>query len=179
MCSQLLAYDLDYVAIPAQDARQVAAYVDGALARRVASAADVASGVDTYWASAVEGRVLVLANVAADAGDASRLTLAALPAGLAAPATLAELDALAATGAVEGAFTSLSSGEILGRFSGFHASATGLAEIHDVRSAVALFDAIRFPDARSEIDGVAGSLFTMTSSVGSQAIATTVVADDV
>lgn len=60
----VLAYDLAYETLPAHSAGEVAVYVDGVLAERAASAAQVATyaaaGVATYFAQSANGRNQVL-----------------------------------------------------------------------------------------------------------------------
>lgn len=157
VCAQIMAYDLDYVDVPAQTAEQVAVYIDGELATRVAAAADTMTHADAYWATTVEGRVLVLTNVAAKAGAATQVTIAALAQGEAAFNTLAELDA--ATGIateLQGSFSLLGNlatstqgaGQVAGTFATFFASeAEGAAETRDftdIRSATSIFTRMHF-----------------------------------
>ena len=68
-------------------------YVNGGLAQRVDAAQHIAMHADSYWATTVEGRVLVLANVAAQAHAATKVTIAVADAEATAT-TLAELDAM-------------------------------------------------------------------------------------
>lgn len=180
-CAQILAYDLDYVDIPAQTADQVAVYVNGALAQRVDAASQVAAHADSYWATTVEGRVLVLANVAAKAHAATQVTIAALAQGEAAASTLAELDAYShITHQLEGGYQLLGSldasaqgsGQVIGSFGSFFASeAKGAAEVRDftdVRSATTIFARMHFA---ADVAAQASAQFTSQAKASAAAYA--------
>ena len=173
VCAQILAYDLDYVDLPAQTADQVAVYINGALAQRVDAAHKVATQWDSYWATTVEGRVLVLTNVAAKGQAATQVTLAAVASADAAASTLAELDAMAALGAqLSGGYTLLGSlessasgqGQVIGTFGAFLASeAKGAAEVRDftdIRSATTIFTKMHFA---ADVAAQASAQFTSTA----------------
>src|SRR5581483_11377771 len=205
--AEVLAYDLDYVDVPAQTADQVAVYVDGALAQRVAAAADVATHADSYWAWAVDGRVLVVTNVAAKLNAATQVTIAALASGQAAASTLAELDAASAlTEQIQGGFSLLGdletsasgSGQVIGSFSEFFASEakgdTSVRHFTDVRSAEEIFTKIEVAgdiaaDAAAQFtskaqletsaSAPAGAAVQMTTTVAGQVAATTTFTDSV
>lgn len=157
VCAQILAYDLDYVDLPAATADQVVVYINGALAQRVDAAQHVFAHADSYWAATVEGRVLVLTNVAAQANAATQVTLAAMAQGEAAVDTLAELDAMSQLNAhLEGGYQLLGSlessasgqGQVIGSFGAFTASeARGAGEVRDftdIRSAMTIFTKMHF-----------------------------------
>ncbi|GEM_PF-5899247 len=179
--AEVLAYDLDYVDVPAQTADQVAVYVDGALAQRVAAAADVATHADSYWAWAVDGRVLVVTNVAAKLNAATQVTIAALASGQAAASTLAELDAASAlTEQIQGGFSLLGdletsasgSGQVIGSFSEFFASEakgdTSVRHFTDVRSAEEIFTKI---EVAGDIAADAAAQFTSKAQLETSAYA--------
>ncbi|HUR69834.1 MAG TPA: hypothetical protein VM370_11370 [Candidatus Thermoplasmatota archaeon] len=157
VCAQIVAYDLDYVDLPAATAENVAVYINGALAQRVDAASKVAAHADSYWATTVEGRVLVLTNVAAKANAATQITLAALADAQATATTLAELDAMSEiTAQLEGGYSLLGNletsvsgqGQVVGSFGAFFANeAKGAAEIRDftdIRSATEIFAKMHF-----------------------------------
>lgn len=167
---EVLAYDLDYVDIPAQTADQVAVYIDGALAQKVSAASDVATHADSYWAWAVDGRVLVVTNVAAKVNAATQVTIAALAQGEAAASTLAELDAASAiTAQISGGFSLLGdlegsasgSGQVIGSFSSFFANeakgSTSVSHYTDVRSSEEIFTKI---EVAADIAADAAAEFT-------------------
>lgn len=167
VCAQILAYDLDYVDVPAQTADQVAVYINGAIAQRVDAASRVAANADSYWATTVEGRVLVLTNVAAQAQAATQVTIAAVANAEATASTLAELDAYSqVTTQLQGGFQLLGnldasaqgSGQVIGKFGSFFASeAQGASEIRDftdIRTATTIFTKMRFAaDVAGEASG--------------------------
>lgn len=172
-CAQILAYDLDYVDLPAQTADQVAVYINGALAQRVDAAQQVATHWDSYWATTVEGRVLVLTNVAAKAQAATQVTIAAVASAEAAASTLAELDAMAAIGAqLSGGYQMLGNleasasgqGQVIGTFGAFLASeAKGAGEVRDftdIRSGMTIFTKMHFA---ADVAAQASAQFTSTA----------------
>lgn len=179
VCAQILAYDLDYVDLPAQSAENVAVYINGALAQRVDAASKVATNFDSYWATTIEGRVLVLTNVAARANAATQVTLAAVAGVEAAAETLAELDAMTAINAqLSGGYqllgdleTSASgSGQVVGQFGAFFANeARGAAEIRDftdIRSATTIFAKMHFA---ANMAAEASAQFTTTAQAAAAA----------
>lgn len=158
---RVLAYDVDYVDLPAKSANEVAVYVNGALAHRVEAPAEVNAnaqkGLASYWTTTVEDRVLVLASTDAKANGAGTVTLVPVPDARAAAGTLARLDAqLGVVSQVQGGFSVLGdlaasaqgAGQIIGSFSSFHASeAKGDAQVRDyadVRSSTEVFSSIHF-----------------------------------
>lgn len=178
-CAQILAYDLDYVDLPAQTADHVAVYINGALAQRVDAASDVATHWDSYWATTVEGRVLVLTNVAAKAHAATQVTLAAVAQAEAAAQTLAELDAMSeVTAQLEGGYQLLGSiessasgsGQVIGSFGAFFANeARGAAEVRDftdIRSATTIFTKMHFA---ADMAAEASAQFTSTAKAAAAA----------
>jgi len=188
----VVAYDIDYVDLPAQHSGQVAAYVDGALAMRAASAAEVAAnaaaGIESYWATTADGRVLVLASTSSVA-KASTVTLAAIPDAFVAADTLAELDArLGVTTLVEGSYQSTGNldssvqgaGQVIGHFNSFFASeAKGSASVQqytDVRSSTEIFASITFAaqaaaDATAEVTTKASASASATARAAANAAA--------
>ena len=202
---RVLAYDVDYVDLPARSADNVAVYVNGALAQRVDAASHVnqnaAAGVASYWATTVEGRVLVLAST--DAKAAATVTLAAVADAATAATTLARLDAqLGVVSQVQGGFSLLGNlessasgaGEVIGTFNSFFASeAQGRAEVQhyaDVRSSAEVFAAIHFAadaaaDAsaqvasRAQAAGSAAQGVQMDTSVAGRLVATATFTDSV
>ena len=179
VCAQILAYDLDYVDLPAQTADQVAVYINGALAQRVDAAHKVAANWDSYWATTVEGRVLVLTNVAAKAQAATQVTIAAVASAEAAATTLAELDAMAALGAqLSGGYQMLGTlessasgqGQVIGTFGAFLANeARGAAEVRDftdIRSATTIFTKMHFA---ADVAAQASAQFTSTAKAAAAA----------
>lgn len=180
--AEVLAYDVDYVDVPARTAEDVAVYIDGALAQRVSAASEVATHADSYWAWTVDGRVLVVTNVAAKANAATQVTIAALAQGQAAASTLTELDASSAiTAQIEGGYSLLGnletsaagSAQVIGSFSSFFASeAKGQASVShftDIRSAEEIFTQIQIV---TDIAGDATTSFASSAKAASSAYAT-------
>jgi len=202
----VMAYDLDYVDVPAKSADQVAVYVDGALAQRVESAAEVNQAAElgqaAYYATTLQGRVLVLASTETTA-KASTITVASVPDASLMARTLAQLDAtLGVTSQIQGGFdlygTLLAEtegkGEVVGTFSSFFASEAkgeaGLVGFTDVRSATEIFSSITFAGeaateatadvkAQAEAAASAASSVQMDTSVAGNLVATTVIEDSV
>lgn len=173
VCAQILAYDLDYVDLPAQTADNVAVYINGALAQRVDAASKVATNWDSYWATTIEGRVLVLTNVAAKAHAATQVTLVAVAQAEAAASTLAQLDAMSeVTAQLSGGYQLLGSlessaagsGQVIGSFGAFFANeAQGAAEVRDftdIRSATTIFSKMHFA---ADMAAQASAEFTSTA----------------
>ncbi|MBI4394494.1 MAG: hypothetical protein HY556_11975 [Euryarchaeota archaeon] len=201
-----LAYDLDYVNVPAQSASNVAVYVNGALATRVNTPAEVntkaAGSAESYYATTSEGRVLVLASTATRA-SASTITIASVPDASVAAKTLAQLDAqLGVTSQVQGSFNVLGnlqtsaegSGQVIGSFDSFFASeAKGDANVEsysDVRSSTEIFAKIDFAahaaaDATASVTSAASagasgaSAANMDTSVASSIVASATFTDAV
>lgn len=163
-----LAFDLDYLDVPARASEEVAVYLDGAL---VAPA--------SVQAHAAEGRVLVLVNVSAHARRAHEVTIAASPAGAPAPSTLAQLEArLSIDARVAGAFERVGT-LALGNFSTFEAVPSGamVQAVTDARSATQVFARVSFAEgdgATAVLSETAEGRIEMTArnSQGVRAIAT-------
>lgn len=202
----VVAYDLDYVDVPARDPSQVVVYVNGALATRVDGAAQVneraQAGTPCYYATTASGRVLVLASTATRAA-ASTVTVGAVPEGVYTPRTLAQLDAqTGVTTVVRGSYAVLGdlaagaegSGQVLGSFNSFFASeAKGDAKVAgytDVRSSTEVFALVDFAadataEARAHVEataraqGQAAQSVRMDTSVAGRLVAQATFTDSV
>lgn len=158
----VVAYDADYAHIPAQASKEVAVYVDGALAARAGSASQVAQmaadGKAAFHATTVDDRVLVLASTPSRA-ESHTVTVARVADSSLAAKTLAQLDAqqglvaqvtgsVSLLGSLGSAPAGSGSGEVVGSFTSYFASETpgnaGVQEYTDVRSGMEVFSRISF-----------------------------------
>ncbi|HWG89853.1 MAG TPA: hypothetical protein VNZ52_03295 [Candidatus Thermoplasmatota archaeon] len=155
--SAIVSYDLAYESVPAETADQVAVYVNGQLATRVKSAAEVQAyaekGLSAFFAAKANGRTELLASTPQFKAEKSH-TLAITATGEAASRTQAQAVAEArarAEAAVAGAFTLHGQGKLAGKFTSvLVAEATATVQAYTaLESKTQVFDSVEVKENKN------------------------------